>query len=124
VELRAAPGISLDGFTVEVEAADGQVLHPEVDLGQAVADGTGLVLVSSLEVSDIVVPELALPEDGAVVVRWQGITVDAVAFGASIHWEGTPVDLGGALAVGRRLGIDRNDNAVDFGATTPSPGGE
>lgn len=124
VELRAAPGISLDGFTVEVVGAVGQVLLPEVDLGPAVADATGLVLVSALEGADIVAPGLALPEDGAVVVRWQGLTVDAVAFGASIHWEGTPVDLGGALAVGRRLGIDRNDNAADFAAREPSPGSE
>jgi len=124
IELRAAPGMVLEGFTVEIEDAAGQPLFPEVDLGQAEADASGLVLVSSLQVADVVVPDLAMPDDGAVVVRWQGTVVDAVAFGASNRWEGTPIDVGDAEAVERPLGIDRNDNSRDFVPAAPSPGGE
>jgi hypothetical protein len=54
VELRAAPDLA-GRLHRRGRQRRRPGLQPEVDLGQAVADGTGLVLVSSLEVADIVI---------------------------------------------------------------------
>ena len=124
VELRAGPGLSLDGFAVRIMNAGGQALLPDIPLDGAVAGEQGILLLSPTELADVLVPALDLPDDGAVAVRWAGGQVDAVAFGAAVRVEGEPVDPGAAAAVGRRFGIDRNDNAMDFEPVPPSPGTE
>ncbi|MBI2898076.1 MAG: hypothetical protein HYY06_31270 [Deltaproteobacteria bacterium] len=122
LELRAAPDLPLDDYSLELlDDAGRQIV--EVGLDRLAARSNALFVLSA---ADALAPDVFLdarvPFDGVVVVRYGGEVVDAVAFGASDPAEGDPALVGDRGAIGRTLGIDRNDNAVDFTGRDPSPG--
>jgi len=124
VELESAGGTALDGWSLDLVDANGDVFA-SVDLAGALVGASGLYVVGAGGAADLVDAAIADLEAAGGVVRvvHAAGTLDDVAWGSVEGAEGASAPVapdGGSIA--RPYGIDRDDNAVDFVASSPTPG--
>ena len=134
VELRGPAGTSLEGFTVVgVNGSDGADYHSVALVGSIGADGLFVLMDATAPAAWTAVADQLGDADlqngpDSVQLRFGGVVVDALAYGAFAATEfpageGSPAPDVKEQSLGRDAsGTDADDNAADWTAQEPTPG--
>jgi hypothetical protein len=137
VELYAAPGASLDGYVLEgVNGSNGSTTHSLLLSGVVPADGLFVVADgisgggTSVVDADLVLEfDFQNGPDSVRLLAPDTSVLDAVGYGVFgpgefFAGEGAPAeDVPAGSSLARWFAdVDSDDNALDFGAATPTPG--